>query len=74
MYRVFFDSNAGNATVGFILWFDQSRRDIENIKLEDRDGANVILYMPDELEISAELRYDACLGFWRGFPTGDIPD
>jgi hypothetical protein len=68
MYRVFFDSNVGTSKEGFILWFDQSRRDIENIEPEAHDGARVIIYMPEELEFSAVLKYDSCLGVWRGFP------
>jgi hypothetical protein len=74
MHRVFFDTNAGTMESGFVLWFDQSRRDIETINPEDRDGASVTLYMPDEIEMAAVLRYDSSLGCWRGFPAGEPSD
>lgn len=69
MQRVFFDANAGNEQEGYILWFDQSRSEIDQLPAEERDGAEVTLYMPDEIELVARLRWDASLNCWRGVPV-----
>lgn len=69
MHRIFFDTNAGTKREGYILWFEKSREDIERISPEERDGALVILYMPNELELEAYLKRDEEAGFWRGIPV-----
>jgi len=66
--RVFFDTNAGTHTHGYILWFDQSTRDLAKIDDGLREGLIVELYMTDELEIVASLSFDTDLGFWRAMP------
>lgn len=73
MQRVFFDTNAGNERDGYILWFDQSRSEIDQLSAEERDGAEVTLYMPNEIELVARLHWDVALACWRGIPTGDVP-
>lgn len=68
MHRVFFDTNAGSKRDGYILWFDKSKDDIEMIPAENRNGTEVLLYMPEEIEVPARLYYDNNLDCWRGFP------
>ena len=68
MNRIFFDSNAGNDQIGYVLWFDRSKEDIRRIDGGAHEGMIVTLYMPDEIEIGASLKYDDDLGCWRGIP------
>lgn len=67
MHRVFFDTNAGNNRVGYLLWFDRSVTDLEAMGHALVDGAEVVLYMLGELEIPAKLTFDSNTGHWRGF-------
>lgn len=68
MHRVFFDSNAGSFEFGYLLWFDTSKEDLNKIGSELRDGLEVIIYMPEELELTATLRFDTELDCWRAVP------
>jgi len=65
---VYFDSNAGTNDDGYILWFDRSLRDLSALGSGAADGLLVTLYMPEEIEIQARLKFDVDLGFWRGIP------
>ena len=69
MHRVLFDTNVGTEKEGYILWFDKSREEIEKVAPEERDGALVTLYMPDELELAARLKRDEKVGCWKGVPV-----
>jgi hypothetical protein len=69
MHRVFFDSNAGGDEWGYLLWFDSSRRDLEAIGAEVREGLHVVIYMPQELEAEAVLKFDNEFGCWRAIPV-----
>ncbi|HEX5183398.1 MAG TPA: hypothetical protein VFW19_09640 [Allosphingosinicella sp.] len=53
--RIFFDSNVGSHANGYWLVLDLSLRDLAAIP-DLRDGMEVILHMPDELEMRATLR------------------
>ena len=62
---IFFDSNAGDAESGFILWFPQSIEAINNLPGGPREGLEVELYMPEELTCRGRLTYDEELGYWK---------
>lgn len=66
--RVFFDTNDGSIEDGYCLGFDQSRNDLEAIGSELGDGTTVTIYMPDELEMAATLRFDADENVWWADP------
>jgi hypothetical protein len=74
VHRVFFDTNTGTHEAGYILEFDLSKEDLDKIGRDLRNGLEVILYMPDELNVRAVLSYDEELGCWRGLPIGDYID
>lgn len=61
-----FDTNDGSLEHGYWLGFDQSRKDLEALGDELRDGTTVTIYMPDELEMTATLRFDAAEKVWWG--------
>ena len=68
---VFFDSNAGDAQSGFILWFPRSLADLDRIPGGPREGLEVELCMPDELLCRARLSFDRELGYWRAVVVGE---
>lgn len=70
IYRIFFDSNTGDDQRGYVLDFEQSKEDIRLMKGRARNGAVVLLYMPGELEVEAEMKFDSALNCWRGIPKG----
>ena len=59
-----FDTNDGSMEHGYWLGFDQSRKDLEALGDELRQGTTVTIYMPDELEMKATLRFDAAGEVW----------
>lgn len=69
-YRIFFDGNAGDRESGYLLVFDQSLKDLQQIKPEPCEGMTVLLYDPGELEVEAHLKFDAEWNGWRGVPVG----
>ena len=70
MDRIFFDSNSGDEVSGYVLAFELSKQDIRKMRSRVRDGAIVLLYMPDELEVEARLKFDHDMKCWRGIPIG----
>ena len=60
--RVFFDTNDGSMEHGYWLGFDQSRKDLDALGTALQEGTTVTIYMPDELEMTATLRFDATDG------------
>jgi hypothetical protein len=73
MHKVFFDSNTGSLTGGFLLYFDQSKLDLERMGESLIDGTEITIYDPGEFELDAILRYDGEYGCWRAVPTsGEI--
>jgi hypothetical protein len=69
--RIFFDTNDGSQEGGDWLGFRRSAEDFNRHKGEISEGAKVIIYMPDELEMVATLRFDAEDGVWWADPVPD---
>lgn len=69
--KVFFDTNDGSMEHGYRLGFDQSRKDLDALGTALRQGTAVTLYMPDELEMTATLRFDANEKVWWADPVVD---
>lgn len=67
--RVFFDTNDGSIEHGYWLGFDQSRNDLEALGGELREGSMVTIYMPNELEMTATLRFDTKEKVWWADPV-----
>ena len=67
--RVFFDTNDGTMEDGYWLGFDQSWTDLQALGDELREGTRVTIYMPDELEMTATLRFDASEKVWWAKPV-----
>ncbi len=68
LHRVFFDTNDGNPEWGYELNFPRSKDDLKRIGPDVCDGMRIIIYMPDELEVEANLKYDDKLGCWKAMP------
>ena len=66
MERVFFDSNTAGEG-GYWLCLPLSLADLDQIA-DKHDGMRVLLCMPKELELQAELFYDAARELWVGRP------
>ncbi len=65
LHRVYFDTNdAAGMVDGYWLGLAQSRKDLEAIGDDLRDGLRVTIYMPNELEMDAILRFDATDAVW----------
>lgn len=62
--RIFFDTNAGTYDDGYILWFDLSKTELAALDPPASDGMAVTIYMPDEIEMIATLRWDVVLENW----------
>ena len=69
--RVFFDTNDGSMEHGFWLGLDQSRQDLDALGTALREGEAVTIYMPNELEMTAILRFDADGEVWWADPVAD---
>ena len=72
LHRVFFDTNDGSIERGYWLGFDQSRKDLAALGTALREGTAVTIYMPNELEMTATLRFDANEDVWWADPVADI--
>ncbi|WP_447953920.1 hypothetical protein [Sphingopyxis chilensis] len=62
---IFFDSNAGDAESGYILWFPKSLEGLSKIPGGAREGIEVDLIMPGEISCRGILKFDHDLGYWR---------
>jgi hypothetical protein len=69
LHRIYFDTNEGTYAEGYGLWLRASLNDMALITNELRDGLRVIIYMPDELEMEAILKFDKVNGAWMAFPV-----
>jgi len=69
--RVFFDTNDGSMEHGYWLGFDQSRNDLDELGTALRPGTTVTIYMADELEMTATLRFDDTERVWWADPVAD---
>jgi hypothetical protein len=67
--RVLFDSNAGSEANGYLLWFSLSREDLSRFNAQE--GQHVTLYMPDELECEAVLKWSNDFQCWTGVPVAN---
>ena len=56
--RIFFDTNEGSHDGGYWLILDRSRADLMALGPALRDGQEVLIWMPDELEMLAKLRFE----------------
>lgn len=68
MPRIFFDSNVGTHGDGYRLVLGQSISDLHALGDELRDDKVVAIYMPDELEMLATLRFAASDYIWIAHP------
>ena len=57
--------------LGYWLTFDQSRKDLDAMGAALRQGEAVTIYMPNELEMTAILRFDAEEKIWWADPVAD---
>ena len=70
--RIFFDTNEGSHERGYWLHLDQSKKDIAALMPPATEGMEVVIYMPDELEMCATLNRDKS-GVWIAMPiSGSI--
>ena len=67
--RIFFDTNDGTEPGGYWLGFERSKADLAAHRLAVSDGARVVIYMPDELEIEAVLRFESSEQVWWADPV-----
>jgi hypothetical protein len=74
MTKVFFDTNSGDRIGGYLLIFDASKDDLKKMGSSLKDGSVVTLYMTDEVEVEATLRFDEQMNCWRGIPIGEFRD
>jgi hypothetical protein len=65
--RIFFDTNEGSQEGGYRLELDRSKMDIDAIGPAITEGVEVIIYMPNELEMAATLSQHEN-GFWLAMP------
>jgi len=66
--RIFFDTNEGHPDSGYWLTLDPSLRDLAALGDRLSEGLEVIIRMPDELEMHATLRHDPDQGMWLADP------
>jgi hypothetical protein len=67
--RIFFDTNEGDHDHGYWLVLPRSRLDLVALGTTLRDGMTVTLYMPDELEMQATLRFSPSDRIWIADPV-----
>ena len=67
--RIFFDSNEGTLQNGYWLNLPTSRRDLEKLGEQLREGLHVLLHMPTEFEVEAVLTFDREFNLWVGMPV-----
>ena len=66
--RILFDTNVGSQETGYWLGFDRSKAELERNRKAVTDGAAAVIYMPDELEMMATLRFDRRARVWWADP------
>lgn len=75
MHRIYFDTNDGNLEEGYSLNINGSKTDLARIGDELCDGLKVIIYMTNEIEMEAVLKFDNDHGYWKAMPIkGTIID
>ena len=68
MHRIYFDTNNGNDKWGYSLNINGSKADLALIGDGLCEGLKVIIYMTEELEMEAVLKFDNDLGYWKALP------
>jgi hypothetical protein len=68
LHRIYFDANDGPDPDRFGLWVEGSRRDIEPIADQLRNGLRVIIYQTGEMEMEAVLEFDPEWNAWTARP------
>ena len=66
--RIFFDTNVGTQESGYWLGFERSKAELEQNGEAVAEGAAVMIYMPDELQMIATLRFDRRERVWFADP------
>jgi hypothetical protein len=66
--RIFFDTNEGTHAHGYELSMPRSHVDLAALGDCLRDGLEVIIYMPDELEMRATLTFAVEQQVWIAVP------
>ncbi|MDT8757271.1 hypothetical protein MZO42_01045 [Sphingomonas psychrotolerans] len=66
--RIFFDTNEGDPRVAYWLTLPLSKADLRTLDPQPREGMLVTIYMPDELEMEATLRWNDDLVAWAAVP------
>jgi hypothetical protein len=69
MHRIFFDTNEGTHAAGYELRLPASIADLAALGDELREGLRVVIVMPDELEMQADLSFDRESGYWIAAPV-----
>lgn len=64
LHRIYFDTNEQVGDDCYDLGIPGSRADIEPIADQLRDGMRVVIYMGNELELEAILRFDSEHNHW----------
>ena len=62
--RIFFDTNEGSHEGGYWLILDRSKKDLETLGERLRDGEEVLICRPDDLEMIARLRFEQPDNSW----------
>lgn len=66
--RIYADANDQTEDGGYMLVFEESRRNIADFGAAISPGVRVILNVQDELEMEATLGYDDQNQIWIGYP------
>lgn len=66
--RIFFDTNEGSPS-GYWLHLPKSKADLDALGSSLKEGLEVLIVMPNELEMLAVLRHDAEAKVWVAEPA-----
>ena len=69
--RIFFDTNEGSHEGGYWLTLDRSKEELLVLADRVREGEEVVIYMPGELEMKARLRFDPGQPSWPSHWVAD---
>lgn len=64
LHRVWFSGNDRTAINHYGLWLPDSKRDLEKLGNELKNGLRVIICEPGELEMEAVLHFDTDFKAW----------
>jgi len=69
MYRIYFDTNEGDASGRYYLGIPGSLKDIAPIAHHLKDELRIVMYMSHELEMEAMLEWDERNNCWMARPV-----